>query len=110
MNQVASDFTAAREQGRTAAEACTDKAERTTSFNTDAAGKFIVGQLVRYGDMSGEMLVDAAIAHGHRPHDARAFGAVFAGLARKGLIRTAGYCLRTKGNATAGGRVWGLVR
>lgn len=54
--------------------------------------------------------VDAAIAHGYRPHDQRAFGSVFGTLSRRNLIRCAVYCERSKGHGTAGGRVWEATR
>jgi hypothetical protein len=92
-----------------AVEACADKAERTTDFNVDAAGEFILRHLKRRGETPGEILTDLAIAHGHVPHDARAFGQVYRTLARRGLIRCVGYCERTKGHGTAGGRVWASV-
>lgn len=59
---------------------------------------------------SGEDLVDIARAHGAVPHSDKAFGAVFQGLARRGLIRTVGFGLRRKGNGTAGARIWGLCQ
>lgn len=110
MNQMALNFTVAREQGRAAADACLEKAEDVAQFDSAGAAKFILGELVRFGESSGEILVEQAITHGFRPHDARAFGPIFAGLSRKGLIRTVGYCTRTKGHGTAGGRLWDLVR
>jgi hypothetical protein len=100
----------ARAVGEEAAQACADKAERVADFDTEGAGRFILGWLARYGQMSGEQLVNAAQEHGHRPHDARAFGSVFSTLSRKNLIRCVGYCEREKGHGTAGGRLWGLVR
>jgi hypothetical protein len=106
--QLALDMTP-RQAGEQAAQRCTEKAERI-GFDTEGAGKFILGWLARHGQMSGEALVDAAIQHGYRPHDQRAFGAVFGTLSRKGLIRCAGYCEREKGHGTAGGRLWESVR
>lgn len=61
------------------------------------------------GATAGEDLVAVARAHGARPSDDRAFGSIFQSLSRKGQIRTVGFCLRTKGHGTAGGRVWALV-
>lgn len=106
MSQMAFDLTTAREAGRTASEACTARAERVASFDTAGAALFILGQLRRHGQMSGEALTDAAKAHGFRPIEDRAFGSVYAGLARQGLIRCVGYCERVKGHGCAGGRVW----
>ena len=57
----------------------------------------------------GEDLTDIAKAQGAIPHDDRAFGNIFSGLRKRGLIRTVGFCLRKRGNHTAGGRIWGIV-
>ncbi len=106
--QLAIDFSP-RETGRMAGEACTAKAEKVADFDTAGAQKFILSWLVRHGLTSGEDLTDAAMLHGFRPHDMRAFGPVFAGLSRKKLIRCAGYCERRRGHGTAGGRIWAAV-
>lgn len=106
--QLELSLDAPRERGRLAAERCAQKASRVSNFDVDAAQNFVKGWLARYGQQSGEDLVDAAVEHGHRPHDSRAFGSVFRTLARKGIIECAGFCMRRKGNATAGGRVWRL--
>lgn len=108
--QLSIDFNQARAEGERLADLCADKAEKVSDFDTEGAGRFIVSQLVRNGDMSGEALTNAAKECGFRPHDDRAFGSVFQRLSKKGQIRTVGYCLRTKGRGTAGGRIWGLVR
>jgi hypothetical protein len=100
----------ARERGRQLGEACLDKAKRVSDFDTEGAQRFILGQLDRFGQASGEDLVNACKAHGFRPHEDRAFGPVFATLSRRGLIRCVGYVERAKGNGTAGGRVWTRVR
>src|ERR1700752_3562874 len=106
MSQMVFDLTNAREAGRTASEACTARAERIASFDTRGAAAFILGHLRRHGQMSGEALTDAAKAHGFHPIEDRAFGAIYAGLSRKGLIRCVGYCERVKGHGCAGVRVW----
>lgn len=103
-----SAFAASREIGRVAADLCAQNAERDTAFDTRAAAAQIL-TLLEDGDASGEALVDACIAAGHVPHDARAFGSVFARLVREGRIRCVGYGLRSKGHATAGGRIWRLA-
>lgn len=110
MNQVALNFDAAREVGTQAANACTDKAQRADPDFTEKATNAILAHLRVVGEASGEVLTDVAIAHGARPHDQRAFGGVFAGLSRRGLIRTVGYCMRNKGHGTAGGRVWAICK
>jgi hypothetical protein len=109
MNQLAIDFQAARAQGEIAAGRCIVKAERNDPEFSAKAEQAILDHLRVVGQASGEVLTDVAIAHGARPHDARAFGAVFKSLARRGLIRTVGYCMRSKGHGTAGGRVWGIA-
>jgi len=109
-DQLNIDFSAAREAGRSASEACTAKAQRSDPAFVKKAQDAILEHLRVVGQASGEVLVDIAIARGARCADARAFGAVFSGLARKNKIRTVGFCLRDKGHGTAGGRVWGLVR
>lgn len=106
--QLELELNPARERGRRAADRCAEKAARVSTFDVDAAQNFIKGWLARYGQQSGEDLVDAAVAHGHKPHDGRAFGPVFAGLVRQKAIECVGYCERRKGNATAGGRIWRL--
>ena len=106
--QLELSLDAPRKRGQRAADRCAEKAVRVSDFDVGAAQNFVKGWLARYGQQSGEDLVDAAVAHGHRPHDSRAFGSVFKGLVRKGIIECAGFCLRRKGNATAGGRLWRL--
>lgn len=89
---------------------CIAKAEGLDPNFTDKAAVAILAHLRTVGQCSGEVLTDVARAHGAVPHDDRAFGAVFKKLARQGLIRCVGFCLRTKGNGTAGGRVWGIAQ
>lgn len=109
MNQQALDFTAAREAGRAAAEACMTKAIDTAGFDADGSAKFIVGHLRRFGPTSGEDLVDAAMEHGYRGHDARCFGGVFKTLLRKGEILLLRSDLpRRRGHGTSGGRLCGV--
>lgn len=110
MNQLAIDFSAPREAGREAADRCADKAEKVADWDREGASKFILSQLHRHGQMSGEKLTDAAKSVGFRPHDDRAFGSIYQTLVRKNLIRCVGYCEREKGNGTAGGRVWSAVQ
>lgn len=112
MDQLTIDYDSLAEasaKGSTAAQACIDKAQRTDPEFSAKAEKAILAHLQAVGQASGEVLTDVAIAHGARPHDQRAFGSVFQSMSRRGLIRTVGFCLRTKGHGTAGGRVWGLV-
>lgn len=62
-----------------------------------------------FGQVSSEELTDAIKACGLKPHDDRAFGAVYQGLARAERIRVVDSCSRRKGHGTSGGRVWALV-
>lgn len=109
-DQLQLTFETAREAGEAAATACLARAQRSDPAFSAKATAAILAHLRATGQASGEELVDVAIAHGARCPDQRAFGAVFATLSRKHLIRTVSFCLRAKGNATAGGRVWALVR
>jgi hypothetical protein len=59
---------------------------------------------------SGEEIVDHCLRLGIVPHDARAFGSVFARLRQQGAIEAVGFCDRRKGNGTAGGRIWRASR
>jgi hypothetical protein len=100
----------ARSHGDAAGEACSDKAERETEFDREAASAAIVAYLRTAGrPVSGEELTDHCIAIGIRPHDGRAFGPVFGGLVRSGAIVCAGFAMRRKGNGTAGARLWTLA-
>lgn len=99
-----------RAKGERLGQACHQKAE-AGGWDSEGAARFILGRLRAYGPTSGEDLTDAAIAHGYRPHDGRAFGGVFSRLARTSQIRkvTGAVCLRRKGHGTAGGVVWEAV-
>lgn len=110
MTQITLDFQAAREAGETAATACLARAQRSDPEFSAKAAAAILAHLRAVGQASGEVLVDVAIAHGARCADSRAFGPIFSSLSRKNLIRTDGFCMRTKGHGTAGGRLWVLVR
>ena len=105
-DQLAIDFDAVRAIGEEAAERCAAKAERVADFDREGARRFVLGWLRRHGRLSGEIVVDAAREHGYRPHDDRAFGAVFQSLARRGEIRHVGYTERRKGHGTGGARIW----
>lgn len=107
--QLDINFESARELGEQAANACLAKTHRADPQFSQRAATAILNHLRAVRQASGEELVDIAIAHGAHAHDQRAFGAVFAGLSRRGLIRTVGFCMREKGHGTAGGRVWELV-
>lgn len=100
-------FDHARARGASQAARCADNAERL-GWDLVGARDWIVGRLAE-GDASGEELVLGAKAAGFTPHDDRAFGAIFGGLARRGIIRKVGTVPRRRGHGTSGGIVWGLV-
>lgn len=99
-------FAAARRAGEAAAAACQAKAQ-AAGFDADAARAAVLELLREAGrPMSGEELVDRVQERGLVPHDARAFGAVFGALSRKGLIEAVGFAARRKGHGTSGARLW----
>jgi hypothetical protein len=101
-------FPDAREAGRAASEACTDKALRSDPTFVQKAQEAILAHLRVVGQASGEVLTDVAIAHGARCHDARAFGSVFSGLLRKHLIHVIGYAPRRKGHGCMGAKIYAI--
>lgn len=117
MNQLALIFdpapprnhAAARKAGERAGNLAADKAEREANGFRERATAFVLGYLQQHGVSSGELITDAAKLAGIKPPDDRAFGPVYATLARKGRIVAAGFCMRRKGNGTAGGRLWRLA-
>lgn len=99
-----------RALGAELGEKCLERAERVAGFDREGARKFVLSQLVRFGQMSGEDLVDAATEHGFRAPDARAFGPIFSKLLRDKQIRVIRSDLpRKRGNGTSGGRLYGLA-
>lgn len=75
-------------------------------FGVRARARILL-ELAERGPASGEALVLACRANGVLPRkDDRAFGPVFAGLVRDGLIHQVGECLRARGHGTGGGRIW----
>ena len=77
----------------------------------ETARVFIVNYLRTHGPTPGEDLTDQCLqADIVPPNGLRAFGGVFHGLAKRGIIHKTGTCLRRKGHATAGGNVWGLTK
>ncbi len=99
----------ARAAGEVAGERAADKAERADDGFRERAQAFVLGYLAQHGTSSGELMTDAAKLAGIKPPDDRAFGPVYAVLARRGMIVAAGFCARRKGHGTAGGRVWRLA-
>jgi hypothetical protein len=96
--------------GQAAAEACAAKAERTTAFDAGRARAAVLEVLADGQARSGEQLVDHCLRLGIVPHDARAFGAVFAGLAKNNKIVSVGFAARRKGHGTAGARLWRVAK
>lgn len=120
MRQSAFDFPAppappsavarARAAGDEAGERAAKRAERQDAAFRDRAAVFVTDYLRAHSTASSEDITDAAKCAGIVPPDDRAFGPVYASLARRGRIAFAGYCVRRKGHGTAGGRLWSLVR
>lgn len=71
-----------------------------------AAEAFVLGYLRQHGEASSEVLTDACKAAGIIPHDDRAFGPLYARLARRKQIVWVAYCARQKGHRCAGGNIW----
>lgn len=75
----------------------------------ERAREFVLAYLREHGPSAGEWLVDRAKLAGIVPDSSdKAFGAVFGGLSRDGLIVKHGYCARTKAHGTAGGLIWAI--
>jgi hypothetical protein len=97
-----------RDVGEAAAQRCAEAAIRR-GWDAAEARRLILDALGDRGPTSGEDLVDLACARMERPHDARAFGAVFGALSRERRIVKHGHTRRRKGHGTAGGLVWRLA-
>lgn len=70
---------------------------------------FVLAYLGSHGPSSSERLTIACRAAGITPHDDRAFGGVYYGLARAGRIVKVGDCKRVyRGHGTSGGSIWSL--
>lgn len=82
--------------------------ERRRGF-IDAATRFVVAYLGTHGQTAGEVLTLKCKEAGIRPHDDRAFGPIYHGLAQRGVIEKVGTVRRERGHGTAGGNVWALV-
>jgi hypothetical protein len=70
------------------------------------AQDFVLEYLKAKGPHSSEQLTDACKAAGIKPHDDKAFGAVYGGLARRGKIVKVGSRPRDKGHASGLTWVW----
>ena len=99
----------ARSEGRLLGNLAKLRAEDADASFPDVARAAILAHLRVVRRASGEDLTDIAKAKGATPPDDRAFGPIFASLARKKRIRSAGFALRKKGHGTAGGRIWEYV-
>lgn len=73
----------------------------------DQAAAFVVRHLAG-GPAAGEDITDACKAAGIKPHDDRAFGAVYLRLQRAGKIEKCGSVARRRGHGTSGGSIWRL--
>jgi hypothetical protein len=112
IDDAIAEFDVARFIGDMAGQRCADKAE-TMGFSTDAARAFVLNWLTEYGASWGEDITDAARKTAREDlsaHDDRAWGPVFASLARQHRIRCIELGMRRKGNGTAGARRWSLVQ
>ena len=102
------------EQSRAAGQDAAGRAEQHAALSMPTfslrARTHVLTVLAGRGDASGEELTDSCKAAGVVPPDDRAFGSVYAWLARTGQIRCVGMVSRAKGHGTSGGRVWRLVR
>lgn len=81
---------------------------RRAQFAEDARA-FVLKYLREHGATAGEQITLACKDAGIVPHDDRAFGPVYFGLRRRGLITIVGECRRERGHGTRGGNVWALV-
>jgi len=104
MNQLSLEL--AHRLGEHAMQRTQIRAENASPGFTLAAADYILCYLRDCGPTPGELLTDLCKARGMRPPDDRAFGAVYRLLVRRGEIRQAGWCERTKGHGCGGGRVW----
>jgi len=84
-------------------------AEDTSPGFAEKARQFVLRFLAEHGPTAGEGVTDACKRAGIRPHDDRAFGAVYLKLSRDRLIEKVGQAIRRKGHGTSGGNVWALV-
>ena len=109
-DQLGLNLPTPRQIGEEASQACTDKAEIVSEFDTRGAQLRVLELLAVLGPTPGEQLVERLKAEGFRGHDDRCFGQVFCGLSKKSKILCVGYCARKRGHGTAGGRIWGLMR
>lgn len=98
----------AQERGERAMASVSAKAEERSPGFAERARECALRRL-REGPATAEELTDCCLREGVRAHDLRAFGPVYASLARKGLIVRVGEARRRRGHGTHGGGVWALA-
>jgi hypothetical protein len=105
---MTNDIRKARAEGQAQAQICAENAATLTGFNVGAAQDDAEKFIARHGaaGVCGESVTDWLKTQGHRPHDDRAFGAVFGGLSRQKRIVCIGHTDRRKGHGTSGGKIW----
>jgi hypothetical protein len=86
------DYFAARDSAMATVERNAGK-----DFKTQAMA-FALRWMAGKGTVSGEDITDACKAAGIVPHCDKAFGPVYAGLARRGAIVRDGYAIRRRGH------------
>lgn len=102
-------FDTVRQQRDDAMQRVAQKAEdHRPSFSQDAE-TCALNYLRANGPTPGEQLTIACKNAGIVPHNDRAFGPVYARMAKRGLIVKVGECKRMRGHGTSGGNVWGLA-
>lgn len=90
-------------------EAIASVSENAGRAFMDQAAAFVIRHLSR-GPAPGEDITDACKAAGIKPHDDRAFGAVYLRLQRAGKIEKCGTVARRRGHGTSGGSIWRLTQ
>lgn len=100
---------AARAMGDRAIAAGKAKALSIDPAFIESASAHIEAYLRLHGVSSGELLVDSCKLAGIRSSDDRHFGVVFRMMLKRGVIRWAGSCKRSKGHSSRGGSLYALV-
>lgn len=112
--QLAIDFDTpalpvAQAMGEIGMKRALDHAEADEPGFSERAQAFVLEYLRVHGVSSGELVTDACKLAGIKPAEDRAFGPVYAVLARRKQIEFAGFCARRKAHGTSGGRLWRLA-
>ena len=103
---TATRISTARRFGDQAGEACAAKAEELRADFREKAFAFIRNYAAANARFTGEDCTNAAICAGIRPHDARAFGPVYARAIRDGVMKVIGIVPRVKGHGSMGGKLY----